>query len=116
MAILRALVLVSSIAVSLALSIPRSLPSGTVTCGSNKYSVSELTAAIDAGLDDLDSGNLQGSIVVTLKSFWCFRTYQAYVQMITLTSTMTRHQKISRSGAVVMDLGTRYAISHLPLA
>ncbi|KAI0796452.1 Ribonuclease/ribotoxin [Irpex lacteus] len=36
----------------------RALPSGTVTCGSNKYSVSELTAAINAGVKDLNSGNL----------------------------------------------------------
>ncbi|KLO18305.1 ustilago Sphaerogena ribonuclease U2 complexed with adenosine 2'-Monophosphate [Schizopora paradoxa] len=34
------------------------LPSGTVTCGDNKYSVSELTAAIDAGIKDLDDNNL----------------------------------------------------------
>ena len=38
-----------------------SLPSGTVTCGDNKYSVSELEAAINAGLEDLDDNNLQGS-------------------------------------------------------
>ncbi len=38
----------------------RSLPSGTVTCGSNEYEASDLTAAINAALDDLDSGNLPG--------------------------------------------------------
>jgi hypothetical protein len=36
------------------------LPSGDVTCGDNVYTVSELTAAINAGLKDLNSGNLQG--------------------------------------------------------
>ncbi len=36
------------------------LPSGTVTCGDNKYSVSELTAAINAGIKDLDANNLPG--------------------------------------------------------
>ncbi|KAI0690272.1 Ribonuclease/ribotoxin [Cytidiella melzeri] len=36
----------------------RSLPTGTVTCGSNKYTASELTAAINAGLKDMDSGDL----------------------------------------------------------
>ncbi|THH30552.1 hypothetical protein EUX98_g3637 [Antrodiella citrinella] len=35
-----------------------SLPSGTVTCGSNKYSVSSITAAINAGVKDMNSGNL----------------------------------------------------------
>ncbi|TCD68871.1 hypothetical protein EIP91_009586 [Steccherinum ochraceum] len=34
------------------------LPSGTVTCGSNKYSVSAITAAINAGVKDQSSGNL----------------------------------------------------------
>jgi len=41
--------------------LPRSLPTGTVTCGSNSYSPSELTAAINAGVDDKNSGNLQGA-------------------------------------------------------
>ncbi|KAI0337974.1 Ribonuclease/ribotoxin [Trametopsis cervina] len=36
----------------------RALPSGTVTCGSNKYAVSALTAAINAGVKDKNSGNL----------------------------------------------------------
>ncbi|KAF8317478.1 Ribonuclease/ribotoxin [Clavulina sp. PMI_390] len=36
----------------------RSLPSGTVTCGSNKYTSSSLTAAITAALKDQSSGNL----------------------------------------------------------
>jgi hypothetical protein len=35
------------------------LPKGSVTCGSNVYTVSQLTAAINAGLKDLNSGNLQ---------------------------------------------------------
>lgn len=37
-----------------------SLPSGTVTCGSNRYSVSAITAAINAGVKDMQSGNLPG--------------------------------------------------------
>lgn len=36
------------------------LPSGTVTCGSNKYSVSAIQAAISAGVKDKNSGNLPG--------------------------------------------------------
>ncbi|KAI5117933.1 hypothetical protein M0805_009441 [Coniferiporia weirii] len=35
-----------------------SLPSGTVTCGSNKYTDSAITAAINAGVEDMNSGNL----------------------------------------------------------
>ncbi|PAV18076.1 Ribonuclease ribotoxin [Pyrrhoderma noxium] len=34
----------------------RSLPSGVVTCGSNRYTVSAITAAIDAGVNDMDEG------------------------------------------------------------
>ena len=62
MAVLRVLVLVASVAATLAASLPqsRSLPSGDVTCGDNTYTASELTAAINAGLDDLNSNNLQG--------------------------------------------------------
>jgi hypothetical protein len=41
--------------------LPRSLPTSTVTCGSNSYSPSELTAAINAGIEDMDNGNLQGA-------------------------------------------------------
>lgn len=37
-----------------------SLPSGTVTCGSDRYSVSAITAAINAGVKDMQSGNLPG--------------------------------------------------------
>ncbi len=44
-----------------ATSVIAALPSGTVTCGSNRYIASELTAAINAGVKDLSSGNLQGS-------------------------------------------------------
>ncbi|EJD07848.1 ustilago Sphaerogena ribonuclease U2 complexed with adenosine 2'-Monophosphate [Fomitiporia mediterranea MF3/22] len=33
------------------------LPSGTVTCGDNRYSVSAITAAINAGVRDMESGN-----------------------------------------------------------
>ena len=39
----------------------RSLPSGTVTCGSNKYSVSAIEAAINAGVKDMDAGNYPGA-------------------------------------------------------
>ena len=42
------------------------LPSGTVTCGSNKYSVSAIEAAINAGVEDLDSGNLPGMCFLSL--------------------------------------------------
>jgi len=35
------------------------LPKGSVTCGSNVYSVSQLTSAINAGVKYLNSGNLQ---------------------------------------------------------
>lgn len=51
----RLLALALSAAVALA-----ALPSGTVTCGSNKYSVSAIEAAINAGVKDLNSGNLPG--------------------------------------------------------
>lgn len=50
---LAALVLAASSALA-------ALPSGTVTCGDNKYSVSELTSAINAGIKDLDDNNLPG--------------------------------------------------------
>ncbi|KZS93715.1 ustilago Sphaerogena ribonuclease U2 complexed with adenosine 2'-Monophosphate [Sistotremastrum niveocremeum HHB9708] len=50
----KVLVLIASASLALA-----SLPSGTVTCGSNKYTSSELTSAINAGLNDLNSNNLQ---------------------------------------------------------
>lgn len=40
---------------AMAASLPRSLPSGTVTCGSNKYTVSAITAAINGGVDDMNS-------------------------------------------------------------
>lgn len=53
-------------ALSLSLPTPRALPSGTVTCGSNKYSVSAITAAINAGVKDLDSGNLPGECAAFL--------------------------------------------------
>jgi len=38
------------------------LPSGDVTCGDNVYTVNELTAAINAGLKDLNNNNLQGTL------------------------------------------------------
>lgn len=68
MALIRAVALLASVVAGLAASIPRSLPSGTVTCGSNKYSVSELTAAINAGIADMKSGNLPGQFISGLGS------------------------------------------------
>lgn len=38
----------------------RSLPTGTVTCGSDRYSVSAIEAAINAGVDDMNEGNFPG--------------------------------------------------------
>ncbi|KAF7978717.1 hypothetical protein HWV62_45001 [Athelia sp. TMB] len=40
-------------------SLPRTLPTGTVTCGSNGYSATELTSAINAGLLFLLANDLQ---------------------------------------------------------
>lgn len=37
------------------------LPSGTVTCGDNRYSVSAIEAAINGGVEDMDSGDYPGS-------------------------------------------------------
>lgn len=56
--------------------VPRSLPTGTVTCGSNGYSPSQLTAAINAGVKDLTSGDLQGEFHYYYQlhwyiEFWC---------------------------------------------
>lgn len=68
MAFIRAVVLLASVVAGMAATIPRSLPSGTVTCGSNKYTVSELTAAINAGIEDTDSGNLPGRFIPGLNS------------------------------------------------
>lgn len=68
MTFIRAGVLLASVVAGLAATIPRSLPSGTVTCGSNKYSASELTAAINAGIADMDSGNLPGQFISGLVS------------------------------------------------
>ena len=42
----------------------RSLPSGVVTCGSNRYTVSAITAAIDAGVNDMDEGVYPGIFLV----------------------------------------------------
>jgi NAD(P)H-nitrite reductase large subunit len=39
-----------------------SLPSGDVTCGDNVYTVDEIVAAINAGVEDLDDDNLQGTL------------------------------------------------------
>jgi len=58
-----AVVAALAIRCSALLVVPRSLPSGTVTCSSNSYSPSDLTAAITAGIDDLNNGNLQGMLL-----------------------------------------------------
>jgi hypothetical protein len=50
-----------SVSVAVAASISgRSLPSDTVTCGNNQYEVSDIEAAINAGVDDMNAGNLPG--------------------------------------------------------
>ena len=49
---------------ALAASLPRSLPSGTVTCGSNKYSVSAIEAAINAGVQDMNDDYYPGRLSV----------------------------------------------------
>ena len=41
----------------------RSLPSGVVTCGSNSYTASAITNAIDAGVDDMGEGDYPGKFV-----------------------------------------------------
>jgi hypothetical protein len=53
-------VLLLSAATVLAAPTARALPSGTVTCGSNKYSVSAIEAAINAGVKDMDDGDFPG--------------------------------------------------------
>lgn len=44
---------------------PRALPSGTVTCGDNRYSVSAIEAAIDAGVEDMEDGESPGMFPCT---------------------------------------------------
>lgn len=53
---LKSLTLLSLAAFAFATPRP-SLPSGTVTCGDNRYSVSAITAAINAGVKDMDEGD-----------------------------------------------------------
>jgi len=53
------LLFVSAASLARGVTIPRSLPKGQVTCGSDLYSVNDITAAINAGVGYLDSGNLQ---------------------------------------------------------
>lgn len=59
-----AYVLLLSVFVSTTLAAPspvgRDLPSGTVVCGRNAYTVDQIQDAIDTGVNDLDSGNLPG--------------------------------------------------------
>ena len=61
---LKAMSVLALAAVVVAAPGPRSLPSGTVTCGRDNYSVSSITAAINAGVSDMNSGNLPGACVV----------------------------------------------------
>jgi len=53
------LLFVSAASLARGLTIPRSLPKGDVTCGTDVYTVAQITAAINAGVGYLDSGNLQ---------------------------------------------------------
>ena len=64
-------VVLLSASAALAASLPRALPSGTVTCGSNKYSVSAIEAAINAGVEDQESGNLPGKSTESGKKDAC---------------------------------------------
>lgn len=68
-------VLLSASAV-MAASLPRALPSGTVTCGSDKYSVSAIEAAINAGVKDQDDGDLPGKS--DLSSQGCMHAHSEY--------------------------------------
>jgi hypothetical protein len=45
---------------ALALVTPRSLPTSTVTCGSDKYSVSQISSAISKGYAYLEEGKTIG--------------------------------------------------------
>ena len=54
----------------------RALPSGTVTCGDNKYSVSAIEAAIDAGVDDMDDGDFPGKCLFSLVMTVTHLTYR----------------------------------------
>lgn len=62
------LTLAAAASVALGATLPRSLPSGTVTCGSNKYTSSELTSAINAGINYMKTNNLQGKFKAMLKA------------------------------------------------
>jgi hypothetical protein len=44
----------------------RALPSGTVTCGSNKYSVSQVSAAVSQGYKYKSAGTTVGSSMLPL--------------------------------------------------
>lgn len=99
------------------------LPSGTVTCGSDRYSVSAIEAAIDAGVQDMDSGNLPGQfdfrypnpnrtylIISTrrLSSPILRVRYALYLRiLLSYKSNIVNHQSTLRSIAVVMVPGTR---------
>ena len=54
-------VILLSASAAMAASLPRALPSGTVTCGKDNYSVSSITAAINAGVSDMNAGNFPGA-------------------------------------------------------
>ena len=55
LALVRSLTIASALA-TLALSSPlrRDLPSGDVTCGSNDYTIDQVSAAVSAGFDHVD--------------------------------------------------------------
>ena len=53
---------------------PRSLPSGTVTCGKDNYSVSSITAAINAGVSDMNAGNFPGTNLAHTEGHWGLMT------------------------------------------
>ena len=55
LALLRSLAVVPALlAVALATPMRRDLPSGDVTCGSNDYTVDQVSAAVSAGVDHVD--------------------------------------------------------------
>ncbi|KZP08650.1 Ribonuclease/ribotoxin [Athelia psychrophila] len=53
------IVLVAATSLALGSALPRALPSGSTTCGSNSYTASELTTAINGGVKYLNDNNLQ---------------------------------------------------------
>ena len=58
------------------------LPSGTVTCGDNDYSVSELEAAISAGLQYYESNNLQGLSFRNPRSHFLWHYFMLFLRWL----------------------------------